>query len=233
MKHVGKNKIINIPNTDVFENSFVFERTQFDWNTSPDIEVFFMGELLKQKENTQLLQSLWDKYAMFANVYSEEDELEIFTWLFDYAIKNNKKIHIVWVTLQKEIDMLEAYYTSLWFLREDVNCFVVDFSQVLVSVSVHIENLMWKGSDYKRMGKNIFFLPPIREAGLTKAMYKAINRGSIAHIYISKYTQEQETFLQNVVKNEHILPLTLAKVLKYSLEERGFWGESQNLIIHY
>jgi hypothetical protein len=32
---------------------------------------------------------------MFSNVYSEKDELEIFKELFDYAITNNKKIHIV------------------------------------------------------------------------------------------------------------------------------------------
>jgi hypothetical protein len=32
---------------------------------------------------------------MFSNVYSEKDELEIFNDLFEYAIKNNKKIHIV------------------------------------------------------------------------------------------------------------------------------------------
>jgi hypothetical protein len=32
---------------------------------------------------------------MFSNVYSEVDELEIFKNLFNYAVNNNKKIHIV------------------------------------------------------------------------------------------------------------------------------------------
>jgi len=32
---------------------------------------------------------------MFANVYSEKDELEIFKNLFEMALKENKKIHIV------------------------------------------------------------------------------------------------------------------------------------------
>ena len=32
---------------------------------------------------------------MFSNVYNEKDELEIFEKLFDYAISNNKKIHII------------------------------------------------------------------------------------------------------------------------------------------
>jgi len=49
-------------------------------------------------------------------------------------------------------------------MREDINCFLVDFRISLVTVSVNIENLMWRGSDYKRMQNKIFFLPPIREA---------------------------------------------------------------------
>jgi hypothetical protein len=57
-------------------------------------------------------------------------------------------------------------------MREDINCFRVDFSRVLISASVKIENLMWRGSDYKRMGEKIYFIPPIREAGEVKAMFK-------------------------------------------------------------
>jgi len=53
-------------------------------------------------------------------------------------------------------------------MREDINCFQVDFSQVLVSVSIYLENIMWRGSDYKRLGKGIFRNPPIREAGQVK-----------------------------------------------------------------
>jgi hypothetical protein len=32
---------------------------------------------------------------MYSNVYSPENELEIFKELFENAIKNNKKIHII------------------------------------------------------------------------------------------------------------------------------------------
>jgi hypothetical protein len=32
---------------------------------------------------------------MYSEVYSPKDELEIFQGLFAYAIKNNKKIHII------------------------------------------------------------------------------------------------------------------------------------------
>jgi len=60
--------------------------------------------------------------------------------------------------------MLETYYTQLGYMREDINCFEVDFSKVLISVSCHIENLMWRGSDYKRMKDALFLNPPIRES---------------------------------------------------------------------
>lgn len=72
--------------------------------------------------------------------------------------------------------MLEEYYLTLGFLREDINAFDVDFSVPLVTVSCHIENLMWKGSDYKAMREKIFFCPPIRESGQNKALFKGITR---------------------------------------------------------
>jgi hypothetical protein len=46
----------------------------------------------------------------------------------------------------------------------------------LVTVSVKIENLIWKGSDYKRMKEKIFFIPPPRESGQNRAMFKGITR---------------------------------------------------------
>ncbi len=232
MKKIYKDKICNISNTDIYDNTFLFPylETQFE---SQEREVFFMWELLLQKENTQLLDNLWDKYGMFSNVYSEKDELNIFQNLFDYAIRNHKKIHIVWVTLEEEIKILEEYYASLGFMREDINCFKVDFREVLVSVSVHIENLMWRGSDYKRMGKEIFFLPPIREAWLTKAMFKWINRGVIAWMYMKDFDDWKKEFLKNCLLSEHILPLTLGKVLCYNLEDIGFVWEKKDLYINY
>jgi hypothetical protein len=47
--------------------------------------------------------------------------------------------------------LLEGYYAELGFMREDINCFDPDFSVSMVTVSVKIENIIWKGSDYKRM----------------------------------------------------------------------------------
>jgi hypothetical protein len=86
------------------------------------------------------------------------------------------------VTLAEEIKMLEQYYEELGFVREDINAFDVDFSVPLVTVSCHIENLMWRGSDYKAQRDAIFFCPPIRESGQNKAIFKGITRGVIAGI---------------------------------------------------
>lgn len=232
MKKVYKDKILNIPNTDIFDNTFLFSYLSTDFS-SDKVGVFFLSELLAPKENTKLLWEMWDKYAMFSNVYSEADELQIFKELFEYALSNHKKIHIVGVTLDEEIKILEEYYQKLWFLREDINCFRVDFSQVLVSVSVNIENLIWRGSDYKRMGKEIFFLPPIREAWQTKAMFKWINRWVTASIYIKELSEDKKEFLKNCLLAEHILPLTLAKVLYFNWEDIWFIGENIDMEVKY
>lgn len=226
MKKIYKDKILNINWTDLFDNKFLFTYLNTDYKNK-DIEVFFMRDLLKQKENISLLNNIWDKYAMYSNVYSEKDELEIFNNLFEYAITNNKKIHIVWITLEEELLVLEKYYEKLWYLRTDVGCFIVDFKKVLVTVWVNIENLIWKWSDYKKMKEQIYFIPPVREAWLTKAMYKWINRWSISSINITNFDDNIIDFFKNCLSNEHILPLTLSKNLHYNLLEIGFsWKEN-------
>jgi hypothetical protein len=94
MKKVYRDKIINIENTDLFDNKFLFEYFNPDLNIS-DVEVIFLSDLLEKRKNEDVLKKVKDKPAMYSNVYSPEDELEIFIDLFDNAIKNNKKIHIV------------------------------------------------------------------------------------------------------------------------------------------
>ena len=231
MKKIYKDKIINI-DKNLFDNKFLFEYFE-SIELSEDIEVIYMEDLLKARKNEELFESFWDKYAMFSNVYSPKDELEIFEKLFWDAIKNNKKIHIVWVTLKEEIEILEKYYETLWFLREDINCFLVDFKIPLVTVSVKIENLIWKWSDYKAQKKNIFFIPPIRESGQNKAMFKGINRWVIAWIYINKFDSNIENFLSDCMNKEKILPIILAKVLNYNLEDIWFNWNKKELIINY
>jgi len=238
MKKVLFDKIINTEKTDLYDNQFLFEYLSQD-SIESWLEVIFMSDLLEEKKNIEILEKVKQKPAMYSNVYSPEDELEIFKELFEDAIKNNKKIHIVWVTLDEEIKILEKYYEELWFLREDINCFAPDFSLALVTVSVNIENLIWKGSDYKAQRENIFFNPPIRESWQTKAMFKWINRWVIAWIHLSSPSDRRELeegikeFLSNCIREEKILSLTLAKVLKFNLNQIWFIWEEKELIISY
>ncbi len=232
MKKVLTDKIINIENTDLYDNRFLFEYLSPD-SLESGLKVIYISDLLEKRKNEEILKKVKEKPAMYSNVYSPKDELEIFEELFYEAIKNNKKIHIVWVTLNEEIKILEKYYESLGFLREDINCFTPDFSIPLVTVSVKIENLIWKWSDYKRMRDKIFFNPPVRESWQTKAMFKWINRGVIAWIHISDYTEDIELFLTDCIREEKILALTMSKVLKYNMEQIGFSWEKKELIISY
>lgn len=231
MKKIFKNKIINI-DENIFDNKFLFDYLDFDYKGS-DIEVFDMKDLLKSKENTELLNNLKWKFAMYSEVYSPKDELEIFEELFEYAISNNKKIHIIWITLKEELDILEKYYVEEGYLREDVNCFIPDFKKALVTVWVNIENLIWKWSDYKANREKIFFVPPVRESGQNKAMFKWINRWSIASINIWEFKQENTDFLEKCIKEEKLLSLTLAKILMYNLEEIWFKGNKKELVVSY
>ncbi len=233
MKKVFPDKIINIPGTDVFDETFLFDYLQCDYSWNTDVEVIYLSDLLEERKNEEILEKAKQKPAMYSNVYSPGDELEIFTKLFEDAIQNNKKIHIVWVTLDEEIKMLEEYYTKLGFMRENINCFDPDFWVPNVTVSVKVENLMWKGSDYKRMWKQIFFNPPIRESGQVKAMFKWINRWVTAWIYVENKTQEIEDFLWNCIKEEKILSLHISKLLKYNLEQIWFSWENTEFIVDY
>jgi hypothetical protein len=129
--------------------------------------------------------------------------------------------------------MLEKYYDKLWFFDESINCYKVNYKIPYISTSVDIKNLMWRWSDYKRMWKKIFFVPPIREAWQVKSMYKWINRWSIAWIYVENLWTEEKVFLEQEIKEEHILPLTLAKVLNYNYEDLWIIWDKINMETKY
>lgn len=232
MKKIYKNRIVNI-DKNLFDSKFLFDVLENISIQNNNIEIFFMSELLEKKKNHEILERTKEKPWMWSNVYSPKDELEIFMKLYDYAINNNKKIHIIWITLREEVDILEEYYGKLWFLREDINCFDVNFSVPLISASVNIENIIWKWSDYKSMWKKIFFVPPVRESGQVKAMFKWINRGSVSWIYVKNYDKNIINFLTNQIKEEHILPITLAKTLKYNFDDIWIVWENREIEIEY
>ena len=237
MKKVLKNKIINIDNTDKFDSKFLFSilssfsikgSTEEQGDGLSNIEIVYLSDLLEKRKNLEMLEKAKTKPASYSNVYSPKDELEIFENLFNQAIEKKQKIHIIWVTLKEEIDILEKYYFELWFFNEEMNCFLVDFSKVLVSVSVKIENLIWRGSDYRRMWNKIFFNPPIREAWQVKAMFKWINRWVIAGI-----SGINKDFFQKQILEENILSITLAKVLNYNLVDFWIKWEEKEMVIEF
>jgi len=235
MKQIFRDKIINIDD-NITDKKFLLKKINYEKNISNnDFDVVFLSDLLEKRKNLEMVEKSKTKPATWANVYSPKDELEIFEELFNNALKNNKKIHIIWITLDKEVKILEEYYKKLGFFSEEINAFKVDFSKVLISVSVKIENLMWRWSDYKSMGKKIFFNPPIRESGEVKAMFKWINRWVTAWIYYTDLVSNKEykKFLNQEIINEHILVIILSKVLKYNLIDFWFKAEESNFILEY
>ena len=89
MKLVEKNSITNITGTDIFDQKFLFKKT-LTYSDSLR-ETVYMSELLKQKENRDVIPMTKTKPAMHANVYSAEDQLKIFTELFETALREKKK----------------------------------------------------------------------------------------------------------------------------------------------
>lgn len=238
MKKIWSNSISNIQNTDIFDNIFLFDILDWWGTSSPEqkVEIIFLSDLLEKRKNFEMLEKSKSKPASYSNVYSPQDELAIFRELFQEALTNKKKIHIVWITLGEEVVLLEEYYMKLWFFNEEINCFEVDFSEVLISSSVKIENIQWRGSDYKRMKDTIFFNPPVRESWQVKAMFKGINRGVIAGLHLGDSVDriwESRSFLSQQILEEHILPLTLWKILYYNLVDTWIVGNIKNFSISY
>ena len=233
MKKVLKDKIINIDNKSN-NNAFIFDYLNIDYKLETSwVEVIYISDLLELKKNNDILDKVKNKPSMYSNVYSPQDELEIFKNLFENSIKNNIKIHIIWITLKEELEILEKYYIELWFLRTDVNCFTPNFKIPLVTVSVKIENLMWKWSDYKSLWNKIFFNPPIRESWQVKSMFKWINRWLIAWVYISNFDEKIKFFFKKKIKEKNILAITLAKILNYNLIQIGFKWKQEEFILEY
>lgn len=235
MKKIYKNKILNVPDTNIFDTTFLFE---YFGNISAwkEREIIYLKDMLETRKNEEMFQKVAEKPAMYSEVYSPKDELEIFRALFDNALKYKKKIHIIGITLVEEVKILEEYYEELGFMREDINAFDIDFSIPLVTASCNIENLIWKGSDYKAQREKIFFCPPIRETGNNKALFKWITRGVIAGIEISPDSWESglaEQFLWDCIREEKILPLFMGKILKYNIEDAGLVGDIAEIKINY
>jgi len=94
MKKVFSDRIVNI-DENLFDNKFLFEVNKEILSSDSKIKVVFLSELLEQRKNKDILKQLDKKPAMYGNVYSPKDELEIFEDICMNAIKNKEKVHIV------------------------------------------------------------------------------------------------------------------------------------------
>lgn len=94
MKKIFKDKILNIENTDLYDQTFLFEYVE-DISSSSERQIIFLSDLLESRKNEEVLQKVSEKPAMYSEVYSPKDELEIFSELFEQALKEKKKIHII------------------------------------------------------------------------------------------------------------------------------------------
>ncbi len=50
MKKIFPDKIINIENTDIFDQKFLFDYLEFDYESNPDVEVLYMSDLFVLKD---------------------------------------------------------------------------------------------------------------------------------------------------------------------------------------
>jgi len=76
MKKILKNKIVNIENTDKFDSKFSFSVLYY--NNIDTLNIVNLSDLLEDKKNLEMLEKSKTKPASYSNVYSPEDELEIF-----------------------------------------------------------------------------------------------------------------------------------------------------------
>ena len=93
MKKINKDSITNIENTNLFDNTFSLD--YLSSISSTDIKIIYIRDLLEDYKNEEILKRVKEKPAMWSNVYSPKDELEIFIRLFEEAIEKKEKIHIV------------------------------------------------------------------------------------------------------------------------------------------
>ena len=64
MKKILKNKIVNIENTELFDNSFLFDYLEIN-NDESDVEIIYISDLLESRKNIEVLEKVKNKPAMY------------------------------------------------------------------------------------------------------------------------------------------------------------------------
>lgn len=169
MKQVLSHSITLVPDTDSFDNQYLFQiATDI---TSPII--IDLAELLKEFRNDRV--EFKKDYKLWNQVYPTEKELELFGEIVEKALADGRKVHIINCTLREEVQIIRELYESLGYFDVKENRFMIPFATAPVTIGVNIRNLVYSTKDYKSKRENICFIPPPRESGHIKTLFAAIN----------------------------------------------------------
>lgn len=169
MKQVLSRSISVIPDTDLFENRYLFK---IAGPVSGSL-VVDLAKLLKEFRNDRV--EYRKDYKLWNDVYPGEKELEIFQGVVEQALIEKRKIHVINCTLREEIQIIQELYQNLGYFDVKENCFMVPFEVAPITIGVNIRNLAYSTKDYKSKRESICFIPPPREPGHTKTLFAAIN----------------------------------------------------------
>jgi len=221
MKKILENAIVNI-DENYFDNKFLFQvPTNLRFKGEVD-----MSELLEKHKNVDL--DYKKDYKLWSQVYSNKDEIKVFTEIFDNAIANNKRVHISNISLLEEIDMVKKLYSDLGYFDKELNRFEIDFVNAPVTIGVNIRNIIYSFKDYKFMREKVLFVPPPREPRHQKAIKSAINSWIISTIWLNSWAQERE-FLLEIIREEKTSLIRLARAIYFNFWHRWFSLESSEL----
>ncbi len=223
MKKVTRTSIINI-DKELFDNKFLFSvptELSFDWWV--DLSV-----LLAQRRNEKL--DFKKDYKLWSEVYSPKDELEIFKIVFDDAVSKGKKIHVTWISLDEEVNIVKSLYNDLGYFDNELNRYEVDFQNAPITIWVNIKNIIYSFKDYKSLKEKILIIPPPREPRHQKAMITGINSQVISTISLT-WDDEEYDMLKYLIKEEKTNLSKLANNLCFNFGSRWFVFEEKELIL--
>lgn len=224
MKKVLENSIINIDD-NFFDNKFELNiPIQSEYIGNIDMR----NELVSVKNDAINYKK---DYKLWSEVYSPKKELAIFTEIFENAIKSWKKIHISNISLKEEIETVRKLYYDLGYFNKELNCFVLDFENVPITIWVNIKNIIYSFKDYKNLKEKILFVPPPREPQNQKSIIAGINSWVISVITSDDYIADISNF-EFLIKEEKINLIRLWNNIYYNLNKIWFFTKEGTIKIN-
>lgn len=212
MKQVLSHSITLISDTNPLDNQYLF-RIASDISSPMIIDI---AELLKEFRNDRVEYK--KDYKLWNQVYSPDKELELFQEIFEKALENGQKVHIINCTLREEVQILRELYERLGYFDAEENRFVVPFAAAPITMGVNVRNLIYSTKDYKSKRESICFIPPPRESGHPKTLFAGINSWVVSTVDINDILIEEE-LLKELLYTEKMNLTTLAQVLSWNYLE--------------